>query len=156
MRDFLIPVAVIICAVAVSAMLVSWIFDAPILPRLQHQQDSLTAVFVRDTADWAVDTLATDSATIGVVVPVKAVKKERKSAGKALKTAGEQKKNYEKQIKALTPTLRLFGKLELSDKVRPSIGVAVRPKRLEGLDVEVSKDLGGPWRVAVRKDWRLY
>jgi hypothetical protein len=156
MRNFLIFILSIVCAAVVSAVLVSWLFNQPIFPRLRQQQDSLTAVFVRDTADWAADTLATDSATIGVVVPVKAVKKERKSAGKALKTAGEQKKNYEKQIKALTPTLRLFGKLELSDKVRPSIGVAVRPKRLEGLDVEVSKDLGGPWRVAVRKDWRLY
>lgn len=136
--------------------------------RLQRQADSLGGAYGRDTAQWGADTLDTDSVfgcwsacwpAEDAIAPVKAVvtavKKERKSAGRAIKTAEQRQKVAEQRLKAATPTLRAFGELESDPAGR--VGLAFRAGALD-LQAYARIRAGQPptLNFSLRKEIRLF
>jgi hypothetical protein len=139
----------------------------PSLSKLKSQGDSLGGVYSRDTATYWLDTLRTDSVLVAdSAKPTTrhAVKTERASAKRVIKTAEAQKKNYQQQIKALTPTLRLFAEVDYgispdtAGAFSASAGLALRLKQDFDAQLFARQQFNGraTLNIGVRKNWRLF
>lgn len=159
----MVVVAVLLIAVAVHYGC------NPSLSKLKSQADSLGGVYSRDTASYSMDTLVVDSVlAVDSVKPStqRALKKERASANRVIKTAEAQKENYRKQIKALTPTLRIFAEggygfplaAPAEGDLSVSAGLALKIKQDLDAQVFVRQPLGDKLslNIGVRKNWRLF
>lgn len=146
----------------------SCIVFRPSLSKLKSQADSLGGVYSRDTATYAIDTIRTDSVLPQAPPAVKtAVKTERASAKQVIKTAEKQKQNYRRQLKAASPTLRIFAEVDYGVPLPPvasvgtvsaSAGVALKIQQDFDAQVFVRQPLGGQpsLNIGIRKNRRLF
>lgn len=166
-KRYLVGLGVLVLAFAAAYLLIQ-LACRPSLGQLRREADSLAGAYSRDTAQLVADTLATDSilAEAGnhpFTPRVKtAVKKERASCARALRTCEQQKENYRQQIRALTPRLRVFGGLAHEGRLEAEAGAALRLG--PGLEAELELeqpvlgdgDDGLTLNIRVRKYWRLF
>ncbi len=165
-RTLVVIGAVVLFVVAVLAVV------RPSLSKLQSEADSLAGVYTRDTAAYAADTLATNAADSVKLTTRQAVVKERASCVRAIRTCEARTKNYQQQIKALTPTLRVFAEVDygvpldravlgtvLGGTISARAGLALRLKQDFDAQVFVQKPLLGDGQsslnLGIRKSWRL-
>lgn len=132
------------------------------------QQAKLETTFAVDTAIYARDTVATDSAINPLTPEVKtAVHRERKSAVTAIKTSEKLVKNLQQQLR---PTrLKLVGEADyaiptdralLGGTVMARLGVELRVSGSTWVRAFRQQPIAGEgrasWNVGVRQEFRLH
>lgn len=172
MKSLLVAAGIIILA-ALAGVVLYQRACTPDFGKLKEQASALDTAYSRDTANFATDTLATDSVFNGVKKPQQ-ITRERKGATQAIRTSEARVKNRDRQIQVLTPRLRLFGALNyettfgtplLQGDLELRAGATVNLQRHLELSVYGQQDLlrlgPGPGRkaslnVEIRKYARLF
>jgi hypothetical protein len=157
--DFIRKYAGELVLAGVLGLLTVALFQSPAGGRLARQGDSLRIEYRGDTAAYALDTLATDSATVDSAVPALAVHRERKAAVKALKTGEARVANLTEQLHVARPSAWLYLRpsysLGADAALEAGLGIRALGGRLE-VGPELRKQQRARVVVSYQRDFRLF